>query len=69
MFCFWNTDHVMFFREFAFCLFMYYAYIGTWMHVCETKFEKKNVLWGSITWSEMGKQNVQAKNVSSQSYC
>ena len=29
MFCFRNTDHVMFFRKFAFCLFMYYAYIDS----------------------------------------
>ena len=51
-------------REFAFFLFVNYAYIGTWMHVRKTKFEKKKtVLWGTITWSEMGKQNLQAKNV------
>ena len=37
-------------------------HIGTWMHVHKTKFEK-TVLWGTITWSEMGKQNLQAKNV------
>ena len=54
----------MFSREFAFFLFVNYAYIGTWMHVRKTKFEKKKtVLWGTITWSEMGKQNLQAKNV------
>ena len=42
MICFPNSDHVMFSREFAFCLFINYAYIGTWMHVCKTTFEKKN---------------------------
>ena len=42
MICFPNSDHVMFSREFAFCLFINYAYIGTWMHVYKTTFEKKN---------------------------
>ena len=42
MICFPNSDHVMFSREFAFCLFMNYAYIGTWMHVYKTTIEKKN---------------------------
>ena len=42
MICFPNSDHVMFSREFAFCLFVNYAYIGTWMHVYKTTFEKKN---------------------------
>ena len=32
----------MFSREFAFFLFVNYAYIGTWMYVRKTKFEKKN---------------------------
>ena len=63
MFCFLNSDHMMFSRQFAFCLFINYAYVVTWMHVHKTKFEKKNVLWGTITWSEMGKENLQAKNV------
>ena len=33
------------------------------MHVPKTKLQrkKKTVLWGTITWSEMGKQNLQAK--------
>ena len=31
----------MFSREFAIFLFVNYAYIGTWMHVRKTKFEKK----------------------------
>ena len=42
MICFPNSDHVMFSREFAFCLFINYAYIGTWIHVYKTTFEKKN---------------------------
>ena len=42
----------MFSREFAFCLFINYAYIGTWMHVYKTTFEKKKQFSG-----------VQAKNV------
>ena len=31
------------------------------MHLHTTQFEK-TILWGTITWSEMGKQNLQAKN-------
>ena len=42
MICFPNSDHVMFSREFASCLVINYAYIGTWMHVYKTTFEKKN---------------------------
>ena len=42
MICFPSSDHRMFSREFAFCLFINYAYIGTWMHVYKTTFEKKN---------------------------
>ena len=53
----------MFSRKFAFCLFINYAYIGTWMQVHKTTFEKKTVLWGTITLSEMGKQNLQGENV------
>ena len=41
MFCFLNSDHMMFSRQFAFCLFINYAYVVTWMHVHKTKFEKK----------------------------
>ena len=44
MFCFLNSHHVMFSREFAFCLFINYAHIGTWMHVHMTKFEKNSSL-------------------------
>ena len=47
MVCFLNSDHVMFSREFAFCLFINYVYICMWMNM----------------WSEMGKQNIQAKKV------
>ena len=42
MFCFPNTDHVMFSREFVFCLFINYVYTGKWMHMHKTKFETKN---------------------------
>ena len=44
MFRFPNTDHVMFSREFAFCLFINYAHIGTWMHLHKTTFEKNSSL-------------------------
>ena len=47
-FCFPNSDHVMFSRESAFCLFINYAYIGTWMHVHKTKNKTdklKRLLW------------------------
>ena len=33
-----------------------------WVHVQKTKL-KETVLWGTITWSEMGEQNIQAKKV------
>ena len=36
----------MFSREFAFFLFFNYAYIGTWMHMRKTKFEKKKQFSG-----------------------
>ena len=42
MFRFPNSDHFTFSREFAFCLFINYAYGCTWMHVHKTTFEKKN---------------------------
>ena len=38
MFRFPNSDHVMFSREFAFCLFINYAHICLWMHVYKTTF-------------------------------
>ena len=33
-----------------------------WVHVQKTTL-KETVLWGTITWSEMGKQTIQAKKV------
>ena len=33
MFCFLNSQQVMFSREFAFCLSIIYAYILAWMHL------------------------------------
>ena len=41
MFIFPNSDHVTFSTELAFCFFIYYAYICTWVYVHKTKFEKK----------------------------
>ena len=46
-----SLDHLMFSREFAFCLFISYArgckFIGRHL--------KQTVLWSKITWSAMGK--------------
>ena len=42
----------MFSSEFAFGRFINYANICTWMHV----HRKQSILWGTITWSEMGKR-------------
>ena len=53
LFCFPISDHVMFPREF----FISYAYMCT----CIRPHLKETVPLGNITWSEMGKQNVQAK--------
>ena len=44
------------------CLLYNYACIYMWVHVPKTTL-KETVLWGTITWSEMGKQNMQAKTV------
>ena len=44
MFCFPNSDHVMFSREFDFCLFNNYAYVGNWMHLHKTQFENNTSL-------------------------
>ena len=66
MFCFPNLDHVIFSRECAFGLFINHAYICTWMHVRRTTFERNSSV-GYIMWSEMGKQNKQAKTVYSSS--
>ena len=46
-------------QEFSFCLFISYAYICT----CIRWHLKETILWSSITWSEMGKQNVRAEKV------
>ena len=59
MFYFPNSDHLMFYREFAFCLLINYAYTCT----CIRLQLKETVLWGTITLPEMGKQNISAKKV------
>ena len=46
MFRFPNSDHFMSSREFAFCLFINYAYVCTWMYVHKTTFEKKKQFSG-----------------------
>ena len=45
--------------EFSFCFFISYAYICT----CIRRHLKGTIPSSSITWSEMGKQNIQAKKV------
>ena len=60
-FCFPISDHVMHSWEFAFCFCHNYAYICT----CIRRHLKETILSSSITWSEIGKQNIQAKEV----YC
>ena len=59
MFCFPNSDQVMFSREFTFCLslIMHTHACGC---TCIRPRLKETVLWGIIMWSEMGKQNIQA---------
>ena len=52
------SDHVMFSMEF-FCFLTIYSYIST----CIRRHLKEGVLLSNITWSEMAKQNVQAKEV------
>ena len=42
MFCFSNSDHVMFSRELAFCLSIIYAYICTWMHLHRTSLARNS---------------------------
>ena len=44
MFCFPNSDHVLFARECAFFLVINYAYICTWMHVHGATFERNSSL-------------------------
>ena len=58
-FCFPISDHVMFPREFSFWFYISYACICT----CRRRHLKETFPWSNITWSEMGKQNVQAKEV------
>ena len=53
MFYFPASDHMMLFREFAFCLFINSAYICTWMHVLQTTFERDSspcVKWENKTY-------------------
>ena len=53
MFCFLNSDYVMFLRrESAVCLFISHA-CG-----CMTQNLKERILWANITWSAVGKENV-----------
>ena len=54
MFCFPISDHMMFSWEFSFCFFITYC---IWKHLKETIPKR------SIMWSEIGKQNVQAKRL------
>ena len=58
-FCFPISDHVMPWWEFSFCFFISYAYICT----CIRRHLKETIPSSSITWSEMRKQNIQAKEV------
>ena len=60
-----NTDYVILSRKFAFCLFINYAY-KLFHKLCKLfiykwigRHLKETVLWSTITWSEMGKHNVQ----------
>ena len=50
----------MFSREFAFRLLISQARIRTCMQSIGRHL-KETILWGNITWSEMGKQNLQVK--------
>ena len=63
MFCFPNSDHVMFFIEFTICLFITYTYIYRCMHIHRTTFEINSSLGYLLTRSEMEKQNTQATKV------
>ena len=62
MFCFPNSDHVIFSREFAFCLFII---MHTYAHGCTCigRHLKETILCFTITRSVMGKQSMQAKKV------
>ena len=54
MFCFPNSDNLMCPQEI--CLFSFHK-------LCIQQYSKESVFWGTIMWSEMGKQNIQAKKV------
>ena len=47
------------------CLFVFSLIMHTYAHGCTftRRHLKETVLWGTITWSEMGKKNRQAKKV------
>ena len=64
MFCFPNSDQVMFSREFVFSKVMDTYTRGC---TCIGQQLKETILWGTIMWSETGKQNIQAKTVYSYS--
>jgi len=56
----WISDHAMPSWEFSFCFFFIsYVYIC----MCIRWHLKETIASSSITWSEMGKQNIQAKEV------
>ena len=63
MFCFPNSDHVMFSKKFTICLFINYTYICRCMHIHRTTFERNSSLGYHLTRSEMEKQNTQATKV------
>ena len=65
MFCFPNSDHVMFSMEFTICRFINYTYICRCMHIHRLTFERNSSLGYHLTRSEMEKQNTPAKKV----YC
>ena len=49
-------------REFAFCLFINYACICTWVHVHKTTFERNSSLgYHHVVWK--GKEKIQTKKV------
>ena len=61
MFCFPNSDHVVFTMEFTICNFINYTYICRYMHMHRTKFEINSSLGYHLTRPEMEKQNTLAK--------
>ena len=62
MFCFSQFRQRDALKGICLCLLISYACICTWMHEHGTTLERNNYL-DNITWSAMGKQNVQAKKV------